>query len=221
MSVKRVVAARLAAGLVVAALSCTGVALAVDGSGGTAGAWNADADCGLCHAVQADSLEGIAPQKEAAKIVVPPGRAASVKQEEPAIVEEPTEVLAAKHGSLDCALCHSDEQSLAAVHEDVTEKSKTPKALNQTEVDSQVCLTCHDSLKELAKKTEDSHALKDREGLVVNPHALPNSEEHASIACGDCHKMHTADSVSSTSTKECASCHHQGVFECGTCHEVK
>ncbi len=145
MSITRGFVMRLGAALLVAAMGCTGAAFAVGKSDAPNDAWSLEADCGLCHSVQADSLKGIAPQKEAPKVVVPPGRAASVKQD--TVAEEgPTEVLAAKHGLLDCAFCHDDEQALAAVHEGVTEKTKAPKALEQTEVDPETCLSCHGSM---------------------------------------------------------------------------
>ncbi len=55
-------------------------------------------------------------------------------------------------------------------------------------------------------------------GTVVNPHALPEVEDHADITCGSCHQMHSDKPIDRTARATCNSCHHAGVFECGTCH---
>ena len=60
--------------------------------------------------------------------------------------------------------------------------------------------------------------IADDKGTAVNPHALPASPDHDSLACIDCHTSHEAAPALEEAESTCASCHHAGVFECGTCH---
>lgn len=153
--------------------------------------WSADADCSTCHGAESSS-----------------------------ITDEST--VAGIHGAEGdtCATCHIDGVDLAAVHEGATTDSKMPKKLKKTKIDEAVCLACHGSGEELAEKTAASLALTDSEGTTVNPHALPSGSDHDMVTCSDCHSMHGSDPVADTAKAECLSCHHQDVFECGTCHDV-
>lgn len=128
---------------------------------------------------------------------------------------------AAQDSEVTCSSCHTDEATLATVHDGVTSEDKMPKRLKQTTVSAEACETCHGGVDELAPKTTESTVLTDSKGTVVNPHALPDNERHQTIVCGDCHAMHESGNVQETALKACTSCHHAGVYECGTCHEQR
>lgn len=145
---------------------------------------------------------------------------------------------------LDCALCHADaaesfasEKCIAPAHEGqdclechrdadgLVEAHKTclgPLASLQTftYVDSAVCLECHDQ-EQLVEATASYDGLTDSAGRTVNPHAIPSSEEHDAIECGDCHNMHKGklEKTGRAANKVCKTCHHKNLYECGTCHE--
>ena len=127
---------------------------------------------------------------------------------------------AEKDGNRACVTCHADEASLSSVHEGKTTGDKMPKKLKATEVASDTCESCHGTYAELAVKTAASTALTDSKGTVVNPHDLPGNAEHESLACADCHQMHSDGDAAKTAPKACSSCHHAGVYECNTCHEA-
>lgn len=128
---------------------------------------------------------------------------------------------AAGSRDMECSACHTDQAGLAVVHEGVTTEDKTPKRLKQTTVSSEACESCHDGLDVLATETVDSTVLTDSKGTVVNPHDLPVNDRHETMVCGDCHAMHDSGDVRETAPKACSSCHHTGVYECGTCHEIR
>lgn len=153
--------------------------------------WSADADCSTCHADESASMTDKA-------------------------------TVAAVHGAEGdtCATCHTDSTSIATVHDGVTTDSKMPKKLKKTSIDEATCFSCHGTLEELAEKTADVTALTDSEGTTVNPHALPAGADHEKITCSDCHKMHGSETVGETAKKECLTCHHADVYECGTCHDA-
>ena len=117
---------------------------------------------------------------------------------------------------LACVDCHVDD-TLVDVHSSLAESAKLPKKLKKTEVPSAVCQSCHET-KALAEKTEDCDVLTDSEGTVVNPHDLPDVKEHETIDCGSCHRLHSDKGVASTAQSVCLDCHHEDVYECGTCH---
>lgn len=152
--------------------------------------WSPDSDCSMCHADEAKSLQD---------------------STFPAAVHE--------REAVECATCHGDESKLSAAHEGALPDSEMPTRLKSTAVAEQVCLDCHDDAAALAQATAGSTALVDSEGTAANPHALPDSEDHEGISCSDCHKMHSSDPVDKTAMNACLSCHHEGVFECYTCHE--
>lgn len=132
---------------------------------------------------------------------------------------EDSNCLASKHVASNCTDCHAPTDELAAEHEGKTASDRLPKRLSKTEVSQDQCLSCHDSYEALAAKTADYQGLVDSEGTVVNPHALPASDDHAGITCTNCHAMHAADANTEEKSKaKCVSCHHADVFACGTCH---
>ena len=119
-----------------------------------------------------------------------------------------------------CGACHSDEQALAEAHDGVAIGDKTPRRLKSTEVVRGVCEACHDQ-EQVSQQTAGCTVLTDDEGLTVNPHDLPNNEDHATIVCADCHKPHSSTPRVDNAQAACKSCHHAGVYECNTCHEKK
>ena len=123
-------------------------------------------------------------------------------------------------GEADCVMCHTDTSALETVHADATTDSKMPKRLKQTEVAAESCESCHGTTEELAAATADSTVLTDSKGTTVNPHDLPANDRHSEIVCADCHNPHDG-TPQETGPKACATCHHAGVYECGTCHEEK
>ena len=150
--------------------------------------WSPEADCGVCHTAEAESATNPA-------------------------------CFASSHAASACNDCHKASDDLEKRHEGATAGDKMPSKLKKTEVGEDTCLACHGSYEELATKTVDYQGLVDEKGTVVNPHALPESEDHATLDCADCHKMHEADAdMAASSSQACLTCHHENVFECGTCH---
>lgn len=152
-------------------------------------AWSPDIDCGTCHTDEASAATDAA-------------------------------CLAGYHATtqgLECATCHADETALAEVHKDMN-SGKMPKKLKKTSIDQALCLSCHDQAG-LVQKTASSTVLTDEKGTVANPHDLPGNGEHGDVTCTNCHKGHTAETAQKTAPEFCKSCHHENVYECGTCHE--
>lgn len=121
--------------------------------------------------------------------------------------------IASTHAALgqDCMSCHDDQALLESAHEGVTSKSLMPR---KATINQDTCLSCHESYEKLAEKTADK-PIVDSNGTEINPHAVPQSEEHGEQACNNCHAGHKDKEP----TEYCSSCHHAGVFECYTCHE--
>lgn len=125
---------------------------------------------------------------------------------------------ASEHSSVACIECHVDATSLASAHEQATAERAAKAALTATAVDAATCGSCH-ALDEVAAATADVTALTDENGTVVNPHALPTSDDHAEVTCTSCHAMHASGvAVEKRAQRTCASCHHANVYECYTCH---
>lgn len=126
--------------------------------------------------------------------------------------------LASKHADQTCTQCHTDTDSLAAVHAEASPDDKKPSTLKATSVDDEaVCQSCHDR-DEIAAGSQASTVLTDENGTVVNPHSLPEGDQHTEIACTTCHKVHSSTGVEKSAQRACTSCHHTNVYECNTCH---
>jgi hypothetical protein len=154
--------------------------------------WTKDSECAICHSGQSGSLT------------------------------DPKQPQAIAHASDNCVSCHTDVGGLASAHAGLSYDSKpTGKAALLT-ASQDACITCHGELQTVAVRTTDSTALKDSNGKVVNPHQRPDGNKHSEnpALCTDCHKVHSED-LARDAMKYCASCHHRGVFECGTCHAVE
>ncbi len=154
--------------------------------------WSYDSTCTQCHEKEATSMDD-------------------------------TACLAATHAAegTTCATCHTDENGLASAHENATpdEAKKRATKLRSTTIDEGACLSCHGSYEELATKTADLTLLTDSEGTTVNPHAMPENEDHADTDCASCHIMHSEEPSTETAPEYCDSCHHAGVYSCHTCHD--
>jgi hypothetical protein len=157
-------------------------------------AWSTASDCASCHVSNQESRES-------------------------------SQMLAAQptHASSNCVVCHDDEAKLKLAHANATSAPAAEiQKLRKSTVSSESCLSCHESPEELAAATVSSTALTDKNGLTVNPHQLPENEDHAGINCGNCHVMHKESVLDDASKKFCLSCHHQDVFVgCTTCHGVE
>ncbi|NTU88375.1 MAG: hypothetical protein HGA54_00470 [Actinobacteria bacterium] len=128
------------------------------------------------------------------------------------------ECLTSKHATLDCVTCHTDTTTLGTVHANTS--SEGASSLSATTVDTAaICQSCHD-VEELKIATADSIVLTDANGNVANPHDLPVSDDHATVTCVDCHKMHSTTNLQKSADRMCSTCHHTDVYECGTCHAV-
>lgn len=125
------------------------------------------------------------------------------------------------HAALDCLICHANDASLDKVHEGKTVEDKIPDHLKSTKVNESVCEGCHGEYEDLAEKTTDLSSLTDKNGTCVNPHQIKDrgTGSHDPISCSDCHKEHKSVEVDTTAKNLCLSCHHENVYECGTCHE--
>jgi hypothetical protein len=125
---------------------------------------------------------------------------------------------ASLHASETCLDCHTDVQKLEKLHSDVTTASLTPSLLKRTQVSREACLPCH-SQEELVVKTADNVTLTDQQGTTVNPHDLAANDKHATLNCGNCHKIHDPSTeLEENARSTCRLCHHADVYECYTCH---
>ena len=150
--------------------------------------WSADSNCVTCHAAEAASATDASCQ------------------------------LSAGHSSTACIECHTDTAGLSSAHAKVTATDTDGTSrLRKTEVTGEACLGCHEG-DYAPEATVASTALTDSEGTVVNPHDLPEVVEHEDIVCADCHSMHAQESLAETASEKCLTCHHEDVYECGTCH---
>ena len=203
--------------------------------------WSSDLDCTGCHANEAmsqesaveaededvDALEATASLENASDAedteltAVDPateGENEAEGETEDEAENAPVYQIAKSHGALQCVICHDDEEGLVKAHAKVTvDSTKVAKRLKKTEVAAETCLACHEATYS-AEATAESTALTDTNGTVVNPHDLPESENHSGIACASCHSMHTTDNIATTAAQTCTKCHHANVYECGTCH---
>lgn len=125
---------------------------------------------------------------------------------------------ASQHEGTACAVCHADASTLASAHEGATAEKAAKAVLKSAAVDAATCESCH-ALDEVAAATAGVETLTDANGTVVNPHALPESADHAEVTCTSCHQTHVSGAtIEKKAQRACASCHHADVYECYTCH---
>ena len=130
--------------------------------------------------------------------------------------------MAHKAEGVTCVQCHTEADTLATAHADVKLGDEPASKVTVETVDPATCESCHGTLEEVAALTTGSTALTDDNGTTVNPHARPSNEKHDAnpLTCTDCHNNHSTD-LAKDAQKYCAQCHHRGVYECGTCHELR
>lgn len=154
-------------------------------------AWSADMDCSTCHSTQEATMTNDAM-----------GAAMHVNE-----------------AQTSCMTCHTDEKKLATAHEGKTASDPSPKKLKTTSVDIATCQSsgCHDlNTEEMLALTANDTQLIDSKGTQANPHdVIGKTEGHADITCSNCHNMHKE---ATNPADSCVTCHHTGVYECGTCH---
>lgn len=150
-----------------------------------------DSECDACHALEAASA-----------------------QNELCLAGDP------EHAELVCLDCHTKDTALDGAHRKLSADSDASGGLKRTSVDDQTCLTsdCH-TLEEVAAGTPDDAVLVDANGTAVNPHDIHNiGQSHGDIKCADCHVTHQEGEALQHANDKCLSCHHENVYECGTCH---
>lgn len=156
--------------------------------------WSVDSDCAMCHSTEADSAQTAAAEYS----------------------------LHASQPDVTCMTCHTDSAALEQVHAEYA-TGTPPHQLMETDIANDTCLnTCHEpshNAEALKTATAGSIVLTDNEGTTVNPHDLPSNNDHdTSISCTSCHVMHGDKGTADASQIFCSSCHHENVYECGTCH---
>lgn len=171
--------------------------------------WSINLDCIECHATQASVFKGGETADR--------GSTESENTESEGLAADGYAIMHVEELGLACTTCHTDTEGLAAGHKKLN-SGKEAKRLRKSSVADEVCLACHDS-KDVADRTAESEVLTDKNGMSVNPHDLPSSDNHEDIVCTDCHQVHEETSITESSMAVCAGCHHAEVFECGTCHE--
>ncbi len=230
----------LACALIGAGIACPAIPASAASQKVPAGATYAfDGDCGICHTVEtasygddqtaeAQDIVNTDAIKDGAKSTDASSTSDSVSSTDASNEATATDedgclalLKVSAHQSFECVTCHDDQDAMDSVHEDVAEGDRIPKRLKKTEVDSEVCLTCHESYEVLAEDTEDCTALTDSKGTVVNPHEVVelNDRHGESLTCFSCHEAHSDDAVADSAARSCESCHHTNVYECYTCHE--
>lgn len=123
------------------------------------------------------------------------------------------------HSPLACNTCHEASGEMEKVHEKATMVEEADvKRLRKTTVAKDACLSCH-AEDYAPEKTSKVTALTDTTGTTVNPHDLPDGEQHEEIVCADCHSMHGDETAEEKAPQVCLGCHHQNEYTCHTCHE--
>ncbi|WP_419498885.1 hypothetical protein [Adlercreutzia equolifaciens] len=125
-----------------------------------------------------------------------------------------------EHEDVTCLDCHVKDKALEGAHRRLSADSKEVDSLKRTSVDDQTCLTsdCHTS-EDVAANISPDALLVDANGTAVNPHEIHEiGQSHGDIKCADCHLTHKEGETLQLASDKCISCHHENVYECGTCH---
>lgn len=200
-------------------------------------AWETNLPCTACHTNEAETLE--IEERLASKHAALPcntchndGEVLQEAHDNPG-KRMPTKLK--KTDVLDevCLSCHGDDAPLAALllADDESERAedegkdapaeKAETVAKPVEADDKEVEEASEdvgSTKALAETTAQSTVLTDKHGTVCNPHALPQNSSHDTIACVSCHKVHDDVTLERRSELTCLNCHHDEVYECGTCH---
>jgi hypothetical protein len=158
--------------------------------------WNVDSDCTVCHQTAVASFSS-----------------------------ENCEALNENNTKESCMTCHDDVSGLEKAHEAVTIADMCDiSRLKESEVPEGICLSCHNQ-DEIIAATADFMELVDDKGTIILPHEWKTQHnadgQHDAATCSSCHKMHSGQPIAETAKNYCLTCHHDGVFECGTCHTKK
>lgn len=181
--------------------------------------WSQKADCASCHVAEGGAMlvgESVHGDLPCATCHDDDAVLANVHKEIDASSKMPTKLKKAKIDAVTCLACHGEVSAgLTAVEDpgrptEASQPDASRKAADSTDDDL--------GMDALAALTDDSRALVDGDGTVVNPHDLPDVKDHEGIGCTDCHKVHAEDDPAKRAAKACAACHHANVFECYTCH---
>ncbi|QAR33838.1 hypothetical protein EP073_10590 [Geovibrio thiophilus] len=153
--------------------------------------WSMDTDCALCHTHEADTLTN-------------------------------EKCLIYAHSEESCTSCHSQEDRLAVAHRKMSTDTSKLKRLKRTKMGEENCIACHGGWEDLSERTKDTVLVQDSEGTIVNPHIvrteINKSKQHNLVTCTSCHRMHTETNLAEAANEACRTCHHAGVYKCGTCH---
>jgi hypothetical protein len=153
-------------------------------------AWSEDSDCVSCHVAEVESGGN-------------------------------TACTYSLHTTVECLTCHTDADGKLTTGHAKYDTAKQPTRLKKTTVSSDVCknASCHD-IEEIKTITASLTVLTDSEGTTVNPHDMPTTDQHEkNLNCSNCHKMHKQEPIAETAKAVCIGCHHQNVYQCGTCHD--
>ena len=90
------------------------------------------------------------------------------------------------HEAAGCTSCHNNEAALEKKHAkmDTKDPNKVRRLSAKNRVAAETCENCHKP-EDLAKATEKSTALTDKNGMVVNPHDLPEGHFDEKVTCTD------------------------------------
>ncbi len=124
------------------------------------------------------------------------------------------------HADVACLDCHVKDKPLDGAHHNLSADSKMSDSLRRTSVEDQTCLNddCH-NYDDMIANISDDKLLVDKNGTAVNPHKIHDvGQSHGDIKCIDCHLTHKEGETLQTASDKCISCHHENVYECGTCH---
>lgn len=203
-------------------------------------AWTFDTDCAPCHAEQVDALTaGDHAALPCSTCHTDEGALAAVHDAAEPDAKLPTRLKKTDVEQTVCLACHGDGGAAWTDAGTETPEDGTAKAASSASADEGAVaakktsavgdegaaggtddmLDGQSAITMLVAATADSTALTDSSGTVVNPHDLPAVKDHDSITCTTCHDVHDPEpDAAKTASKKCLSCHHEGVYECYTCH---
>lgn len=124
-----------------------------------------------------------------------------------------------EHADAECIDCHLIDGPLKKAHSKYSPGSTMRGELKRTNVANMSCLeSCHED-DDLVDLTSMNTVLTDKKGTMVNPHSVSSiGTGHAEVTCSSCHSMHANNNTEEAAQALCLSCHHEDVYECGTCH---
>lgn len=200
--------------------------------------WSFETDCATCHAEQVEALStGDHAALSCETCHTDEAALATVHDEAKPDAKMPTKLKKTEVGDAVCLACHGDDGAAWAAagadgevgvngskQADATVGSSAEKTSLAVKVSASndggsTSDADHANMTRLIEATADSTVLTDSNGTVVNPHDLPAVKDHDGIECATCHKIHDPEpDAPKVASKKCLTCHHDGVYECYTCH---